>query len=271
VARYLDEIVAHHRARAAADDATVGELLAVAERAEAAPSLASALRRDPGVSLVAECKRRSPSQGWFVAPDHDVVAQARAYERGGAQAISVLTDERYFGGSLNDLRAVRGAVSVPLLRKDFIVDVREVLRARSAGASAILLIAAALEPSEYEQLARAAHDVGLEVVLEVHEARELTTHDPGLAHVVGVNQRDLGTFAVDTERAQRTQAALPEEVVRLAESGVRSPGDLAQLVGFDAVLVGEWLMRAEEPERAVRALVEQGERVHQDLRHHQSA
>jgi len=271
MARYLEEILAYHRALAQADDEDLGSLRRAADRAPVRASLRAALAVGGGVSVLAEIKRRSPSRGYFVPADHDVVARARAYERGGAAGISVLTDERFFAGSLADLEQVAHATPLPILRKDFIVDPRDVLRARAAGASAVLLIAVALQAAEVASLAAVAHDVGLEVVLEIHELGELSGLDRAAVDVVGVNQRNLATFAVDGERARRVADALPAGAVRLAESGVRGPSDLEGLGGFDAVLVGEALMRAEDPEAAVRELVERGARVRQDLRHHQSA
>lgn len=270
MADYLSDIVAYHRRRAALDDASLSGLLTGIDRAAVRPSLRAALLASTGLGVIAEFKRRSPSKGWFVEPDADVAGRVVDYERAGAVGISVLTDAPHFGGSLDDLERAAQVVGLPMLRKDFLVDARDVVRARRAGASAVLLIAAALEPEEVAQLATVAHDVGLEVLLEVHELEELDAIDTSVADIIGVNQRDLGSFRVDGDRARRVLAALPAGPARLAESGVSGPGDLAQLAGFDGVLIGEACMRAADPYQAVRALVERGVSVHQDLRHHQS-
>lgn len=270
MADYLTDIVAYHRRRAALDDESFTSLLAGLDAIEARPSLRSALLASAGLGVVAEFKRRSPSKGWFVEPETDVATRVSAYERAGAVAISVLTDTPHFGGTLADLERAAQHVELPIVRKDFIVDARELLRARRAGASAVLLIAAALQPEEVASLAGVAHDVGLEVLLEIHELSELELAELAAADVVGVNQRDLTSFRVDTDRARRVLAALPPGAARLAESGVRGPDDLAGLVGFDGVLIGEACMRARDPYATVRALVERGASVHQDLRHHES-
>ena len=243
---------ARSRAGALASDRAV-----LARRAAAAgpvPSLCAALAGG-AVAVVAEVKRRSPSEG-DLRPDLDPVGRARAYVAGGARAISVLTDEPFFGGSLADLAAVAAAVRVPVLRKDFIVDELQVLEARGAGASAVLLIVRALDPGQLQDLAAAAREVGLETVIEAHAEAEVERALSAGATVVGLNSRDLDTFAVDLAVAERLLAQLPPAVPALAESGVQGLGDVERLAqaGADAVLVGTSLSRAADGEAAVRAL-----------------
>src|SRR5204863_3346445 len=201
-----------------------------------APALAG---REVGV--IAEVKRRSPSQG-AIREDLDPVAHARDYVRGGAVAVSVLTDETHFGGSLDDLARVAAAMppSVPVLRKDFILDELQIMEARAAGASAVLLIARILDPNRLSALAAAAGQWGLATLIEVHDAAEL---EPALAarpDVLGVNARDLSTFVVDLERAEALIARVPPAVPVVAESGVENRGDVERLAlaGADFVLVG---------------------------------
>ncbi len=207
------------------------------------------------VGLIAEVKRRSPSQG-AIREDLDPVAHARGYVRGGAVAVSVLTDAAHFGGSLDDLVRVAAAVPVPVLRKDFILDELQIMEARAAGASAVLLIARILEPDRMEALARAAQQWGLATLIEVHDAGEL---EPALAAgpgVLGINARDLSTFVVDLEGAKQLIARVPSGVPVVAESGVETRSDVEQLAaaGADFVLVGTSVARHHNPEAAVRAL-----------------
>ena len=255
MATYLDRILAAHRARVAADERDIAPLVTEA-RAQAAPrGFAAALRAAPGLGVIAEVKRRSPSKG-DLAAGLDPAALAQAYERGGATCLSVLTDTEFFGGSPDDLRAARAATTLPVLRKDFTVGAVDVCDARIMGADAVLLIAAALDDDELGELHTLALDVGLDALVEVHDEGELDRAIAAGAQLVGVNQRDLVTFAVDNERAVRVGSAIPDTVVRVAESGVRGPDDAATLAaaGFDAVLVGELLVTSGEPEAAVAAL-----------------
>src|SRR5579884_2842168 len=255
---YLDAILASHRARAQADARDAEGLLTRARALPAARDFAGALAA-PGLSVIAEIKRRSPSKG-PLAPDLDPARLASSYQRGGAAALSVLTDGPHFGGSAEDLAAARAAVGLPVLRKDFTVGPGDVLDARIMGADAVLLIAAALSDTELRELAALADRVGLTALFEVHDEAELERVLAAGARVVGVNQRDLVTFEVDTGRAVRVASAIPEGVVRVAESGIRGPEDAAALVdaGFDAVLVGESLVRSADPAEAVAALVGAG-------------
>jgi indole-3-glycerol phosphate synthase len=252
---YLDRILAAHRARASGDDRPLAPLVAEARGQSAPRGFAAALRATDGLGVIAEVKRRSPSKG-DLAADLDPAALARAYERGGATCLSVLTDSEFFGGSAGDLWAARRATRLPVLRKDFTVSPSDVCDARIMGADAVLLIAAALDDDELSELHTLGLDVGLDVLVEVHDEAELQRAVAVGAHLVGVNQRDLVTFEVDDERAARVGRAIPRTAVRVAESGIRGPDDAAALAaaGFDAVLVGELLVTSDDPEAAVAAL-----------------
>jgi indole-3-glycerol phosphate synthase len=211
--------------------------------------------RAPGVSVIAEHKRRSPSAGTIregIALE-DVV---RAYERGGAAALSILTEERNFAGSLDDLRAARLAARLPILRKDFIVDPYQVVEAAAAGADAILLIVAALERQPLAALHAQALELGLDALVEVHDASELGTALGAGAMLIGINNRDLTTLEVDTRRTFELVPHLPTDVTVIAESGFSRPSELDELVdaGVHGVLIGEALMRSPDIEAACRAL-----------------
>ena len=230
------------------------------ERALAASSpvrgFASALRDPDGrLAVIAEIKRRSPSKG-ALAPDLDPVSIAKSYAAGGAAALSVLTDERWFGGSAADLAAAREATDLPVLRKDFIVDAAQVDETRALGADAVLLIAEALPGALLADLHARATDLGLAVLVEVRDGAEIERALDAGARIVGVNSRDLRTFAEDLSTAERLAACMPPDVSCVAESAVRSVSDAVRMAraGFDAVLVGEALVRSEDPESLVRAL-----------------
>jgi indole-3-glycerol phosphate synthase len=255
VATYLDRILAAHRAQAAGDARPLGPLVDSARQAEPARGFAAALTAADGLAVIAEVKRRSPSKG-DLFPGLDPAEVAGAYQRGGAACLSVLTDEDFFGGSPDDLRAARAATGLPVLRKDFTVGPRDVCDARLMGADAVLLIVAALDDAELADLHALAVEVGLDALVEVHDEAELDRALAVEATVVGVNQRDLVTFEVDHDRAVRVGKAMPAAVVRVAESGIRTPDDAAALAaaGFDAVLVGESLVTSGDPEAAVAAL-----------------
>lgn len=207
------------------------------------------------VAVIAEVKRASPSKG-LLAPDLDPTGLARAYEAGGAAALSVLTDVEFFQGSEADLVAARAACTLPVLRKDFTVGPRDVLDARLMGADAVLLIAAALDSSELTDLLGLAREVGLDALVEIHDEHELGVAVAAGADLVGVNQRDLVTFAVDTARAVRMAPQMPAGVVRVAESGITGASDAAVLAeaGYHAVLVGEALVTAGDAGSGVAAL-----------------
>jgi indole-3-glycerol phosphate synthase len=233
------------------------------------------LRRDPGhaaerrslrhaltsrrPAVIAECKRRSPSKGVLREP-YDPVAIARGYAAAGAAAISVLTNERFFGGSLDDLRAVRAAVPVPVLRKDFVVDAYQLDEARAAGADAVLLIVAGLTPAALGDLHRQALELGLEVLTEVHDEAELEIARGIGASIIGVNNRNLKTFVTDLAISERIARLVPDGTVLVAESGLRDGSDLARLArsGIGAFLVGEAFMTAPEPGRALAAMLREG-------------
>jgi indole-3-glycerol phosphate synthase len=255
MATYLDRILARHRAVAADDVRYLDELVAQAEAMAPARGFAAALRRPGQLHVISEIKRRSPSKGDLNA-DLDPAELARDYERGGASCLSVLTDEEFFGGSVADLRAARAACSLPVLRKDFTVSALDVADARLMGADCVLLIAAALSSDELVALHRLAIDVGLDVLVEIHDERELEVALAAEASLIGVNQRDLVTFQVDHERALRMAAVIPDGVVKVAESGVRGREDAAALhaAGYHAVLVGETLVTSADPADSVRLL-----------------
>jgi indole-3-glycerol phosphate synthase len=215
---------------------------------------AEALAR-PGLSLIAEYKRASPSAGPLRA-DADVAAIVEAFERGGASALSILTERHHFGGSLEDLREARRASALPILRKDFVVDAYQLYEAAAAGADAVLLIVAALEPHVLERLDAEARGLDLDVMVEVHDERELDVALAVDSEVIGINNRDLTDFSVDLQRTFELLADVPAGKTVVSESGIGKRDQLDELerVGVDAVLVGESLMRAPDPEAACRAL-----------------
>lgn len=209
----------------------------------------------PGIGVIAEFKRRSPSAGTLNdSPDlREIVA---AYERGGAAALSILTEGPNFDGSLEDLTVARASCALPILRKDFIVDAYQLHEARAGGADAVLLIVAALEPGELRSLHDEARAMGLDVLVEVHDGEELRRALSVGAEIVGINNRDLRDFSVDVERTARLMGEMPDGVIVVSESGIATAEQLdkLRLEGVAAVLVGESLMRAADPAAAVRAL-----------------
>jgi indole-3-glycerol phosphate synthase len=252
---YLEEILASHRARAAADDRVLGDLV---ERAHATPAprdFAAALRGD-GLSCIAEIKRRSPSKG-DLDPDLQPELVAKEYVAGGAACLSVLTDSDFFGGAAADLAAARQASGLPVLRKDFTVQEADVVDARLMGADAVLLIVAGLEDELLRRCAALADELGLAALVEVHDAQELERALAMGSRLVGVNQRDLRTFQVDHERACALATDIPADVLAVAESGIRDAHDARQLAesGYDAILVGEALVRAQDRAGQLRELV----------------
>jgi len=200
-------------------------------------------------------KRRSPSQG-DIRLDLDPARLAQAYERGGAQAVSVLTEKAHFGGSLEDLQRVAATIGLPVLRKDFIVNELQVLEARAAGASAVLLIARIVKPNQLEGLARIVRDWDMTRLIEVHDVYELDAALAASPEVVGVNARDLDTLAMDPKRAEAMIHRIPSDVTVVAESGIESRADVERMAaaGADYVLVGTSVARQDDPEQAVRAL-----------------
>jgi indole-3-glycerol phosphate synthase len=252
---YLDAIVPDVRRRLAERKARVPQAeLERAFRACAPPSFAEALRL-PGVAVIAEVKRFSPSKG-PIRPDLDVASLVGAYEAGGAAGISVLTEQDHFGGSLDDLREAVSRTRLPILRKDFIIDEYQVHEARALGASAVLLIAALLDDGTIHRLSGLAADLGLDVLLEVHDGREMARALPVEEAVIGVNNRDLRTFAVSLETSLRLAQEVPAGRLLVSESGIRDRADVERLAsaGVDAVLVGENLLRRQAVTAAVSSL-----------------
>ena len=227
-----------------------------AREARQSTGFRAALQGSDRVNVIAECKRRSPSRGVLRA-DYDPVALAAAYEQAGAAAISVLTEPTFFDGSLEHLRAVSERASIPILRKDFIVDEYQLAEARAMGADAVLLIMAALSDDEVSRLSGAARRLRLDVLVEVHDAVELDRALTTGAEIIGVNNRDLHTLAVDTRVSADLIGRIPKDVVAVAESGFRSATELAALrsAGYRAFLVGEQLMTSRDPARILRELV----------------
>lgn len=208
----------------------------------------AALSRTDRVNVVAECKRRSPSRG-VLRPEYGPAAIARGYARAGAAAISVLTEPTFFDGALEHLAAVRAAVDVPILRKDFVVSAYQLLEARAAGADAVLLIVAALTAVELASLAREAQRLGLDTLVEVHDAAELAIALDAGATIVGVNNRNLRTLDVALNASEELIARIPKDVIAVSESGLKSAADLERLgaLGYRAFLIGERLMTTADP------------------------
>ncbi|MFQ5569987.1 MAG: indole-3-glycerol phosphate synthase TrpC [Rhodothermales bacterium] len=219
-------------------------------------SLEQALRRDT-LAILAELKKASPSRG-VIRADYDVTELAHQYKTGGAAAVSVLTEPTHFNGSLDHLAQVRQTIDLPLLRKDFIIDPYQLLEARAYGADAVLLIATVLDRSQLFDLHQAADELGLSCLVEIYDPSELDKIDFDQVTILGVNNRDLRTFEVDINRSLRVFEAVPEGVVRVSESGLRTAKDLAHLRrnGVDAVLIGETFMRATYPGQTLAAMKE---------------
>jgi indole-3-glycerol phosphate synthase len=209
-----------------------------------------------GISLIAEMKRSSPSRG-PIRPGASVSEIVSAYQAAGARAVSVLTEERHFGGSLADLVEARGACELPLLRKDFLIDEYQLLEARAAGADAVLLIVAALGPHRLAELMVAAGELGMDSLVEVHDEREVEAAVEAGAEVIGINNRDLHSLEVDLATTYRLLADIPAGTVVVAESGITRHEDVRELegAGIDAILVGEAIMGADEPATAIRELL----------------
>jgi indole-3-glycerol phosphate synthase len=244
---FLEDIVAASRDELEASQARrpLEELQSMARQQPAALSLAAALSGDR-IRLIAEVKQASPSRG-IIRPDFDPVAIARSYAQSGAAAISVLTEARYFKGSLNHLRDIRGAVTnLPLLRKDFILDPYQVYESRACGADSLLLIVAILSRERLEALLALSHELGMDCLVEVHNEKELETALAGGAGIIGINNRDLKTFNVDLATTRRLRPLIPQDRVVVSESGIKDGRDIAKLKkwGVNAALVGAALMSA---------------------------
>ena len=259
-ATVLDSIIEGVRADVAAREAIVSlaEVKAAANAAPPPHNVMTALR-EPGIGVIAEVKRASPSRGQL-AKIADPADLARAYESGGARIISVLTEERRFHGSLADLDAVRAAVTIPVLRKDFVVRPYQIHEARAHGADMLLLIVAALEQPALESMLERTESLGMTALVEVHTEEEADRALQAGAKVIGVNARDLKTLEVDRDCFARIAPGLPSNVIRVAESGVRGTADLLAYAGAgaDAVLVGEGLVTSGDPRTAVSDLVTAG-------------
>jgi indole-3-glycerol phosphate synthase len=252
---YLADILAAHRARAEADGRALPDLVEQAASTPPPRDFTGALRGE-GLTCIAEIKRRSPSKG-DLDPGLQADLVAKDYVTGGAACLSVLTDVEFFGGSTADLALARQASGLPVLRKDFTVQQSDVADARLMGADAVLLIVAALSDAELAACAALAEQLGLAAMVEVHDQEELSRALAAGAALVGVNQRDLRTFQVDHERACALAAGIPADVVAVAESGIRDAADARRLAaaGYDAILVGETLMRAADRPAQLRELV----------------
>lgn len=250
----LDEIVAHKREQVR-ELCRRQPLALPAGRPDQARDFFDALAR-PGLQVIAEIKRRSPSRG-AIRPDIDPAELARQYESAGAAAISVLTDNKYFGGSLQHLRAVRAAVNLPVLRKDFIIDPYQVHESAAAGADAILLIADCLDETELAELYELAGSVGLQVLVEGYSDQSLATIRRLAPQVAGINSRDLATMEVDLAGMLERRSLLPEQAIQVAESGIASADDLqaVALAGFDAALIGTTLLLKGNPGATLKALL----------------
>ncbi|MFM8942267.1 MAG: indole-3-glycerol phosphate synthase TrpC [Acidimicrobiaceae bacterium] len=239
---YLDEILAQHREVASRDSRPLSELIVATRTISKSRGFAKRLIEDSknALAVIAEIKRRSPSRG-LLNHDLDPKVVAEQYKNAGASCISVLTDSDFFGGSIDDLKSVRGAVDLPVLRKDFTVSLNDICDAKLMNADCILLIVAALNKVELAEFHNFGLDLGLDVLVEIHDESELDLALEVGAKMIGVNQRNLKTFEVDQQRAVRIAKKIPSSVVRVAESGVRTRDDALQLrdAGYHAVLVGE--------------------------------
>lgn len=253
----LDDIVAARREDLlrARRDTPLGELERRPLYADPRRGFEAGLRRK-SPAIIAEVKKASPSRG-VIRADFEPRAIAAAYQSGGAAAISVLTEERFFQGHLKYLEAVRGAVSLPLLRKDFVVDPYQVVEARAFGADAVLLIVAILDDALLRELLLVAGQTGLDALVEVHDEEEVRRAVAAGARLVGVNNRDLRTFVTRLETSERLRPLMPADTLAVAESGIESAADIARLqrAGYDAFLVGESLMRSPDPAAKLRELL----------------
>lgn len=256
---FLDTILESTRARVARDRGR-NNFAELGEKAKAARSglndfrITYALGKKDRINVIAEIKRASPSKG-LINGGVDVLETARSYEAAGAIAISVLTEETYFKGSLDDLRAARSVVNTPLLRKDFTVDEYQIFEAAATGADAVLLIVAALTPNEISIFRKTAESLGLDTIVEVHNLDELETAVDCGAKIIGVNNRDLRTFDVSLDVSRKLVRSKPKGVLMIAESGISTAEEIAELkeLGFDGFLVGETLMRSADPGSILKA------------------
>lgn len=251
----LRRIVARKREELALLEPRRDELAARADEAAPARDFHAALTASGSVALIAECKRRSPGAG-EIRPDLDPAELARGYADHGAAALSVLTDADFFGGALEDLAAARGAVPLPALRKDFTLDTAHLLEARGTGADAVLLIVRILDDATLARLHAEAEALGMAVLVEAHDADEVRRGLDAGARILGINNRDLATFTTELDTTLRLLDGVPDDVVVVSESGIRTTDDVARLgaAGVDAILVGETLLRAPDPGGAAASL-----------------
>jgi len=254
----LSEIIAKKRERVlvASELVPLAQLQDLASRRSAVPHAFSNALRSDGINVIAEFKRRSPSKG-IIRPDADVFQIVKSYQAGGAAAISVLTEEDYFSGSLEDLRVVKATVRLPVLRKDFVFDEYQVYESAAAGADAILLIVAALDDELLLMLRRLAEDeLGIDALVEVHTREEMRRAVACDARLIGVNNRDLRTFGVSLETSLSLAREAPSDALLISESGLRNRDDLQLLhsAGYRGFLIGETLMRAEDPQQVLNEL-----------------
>lgn len=254
---FLDEIVAQTRHLVAErkGQKPLTELEREVSRCQEVRDFAAALQK-PGLALIAEIKRASPSKGWL-NPDLDAAALAQLYAQGGAAAISVLTEPAFFRGSLDDLAGAREAVELPVLRKDFILDPYQVYEARGCAADAVLLIAAILSPSELAALIELAHSLGMSALVEVHHHEELERALACGARIIGINNRNLADFSVDLETTPKLRPLIPPDIPVVSESGIHSQADVLLLrrAGVNAILVGEMLVTSADPAAKIRELL----------------
>jgi indole-3-glycerol phosphate synthase len=263
---FLSEIIASRKVQVndAQQQAPLEQMRESARQRRAyakAHRFADAVRDDSHINIIAEFKRRSPSKG-AIKQNADAATVARAYESAGAAAISVLTEEDYFAGSLDDLRAVGQAVSVPLLRKDFILDQYQVYESAAAGSDALLLIVAALDDEMLTRLRRITEDeLGMDALIEVHTREELSRAEHAGAKIIGVNNRDLRTFQVSLETSVQLASIAPNGALMISESGIESAADIERLqsVGYCGFLIGEMLMRADDPGKLLKSFHVGGE------------
>jgi indole-3-glycerol phosphate synthase len=253
----LDEILEHQRAEVKRRKKVIGapELGSMPMATLPRRSLEEALRMSH-IAVIAEVKKASPSRG-IIREDFDALSVAQQYVENGAAALSVLTNEKYFHGKLEDIQRIRGAVNVPILRKDFIIDRYQLYEASAYGADAVLLIASALNKEELRELANEARALGLECLIEIHSQDEIEMLDFETMTIIGINNRDLKTLTTDLWTSIRLRRQIPPHVLCVSESGIDSPEDLQLLLrnGFNAFLIGESLMRAEHPGAALRELL----------------
>lgn len=258
--KILDEIMKHHRERLpkVMREIPLANVRAFAAVAPKPLDFYAALKK-PGVSVIAECKKASPSKG-LISAHYNPVEFAKTYEQAGASAISVLTDARHFQGKLEDLRDVKEVVNIPVLRKDFMFDPYQIYEARTAGADAVLLIAAVLSDTEMSDLLELTHKLGMNALVEVHTEEELNRVLPLKPRIVGINNRNLQTFEVDFENTARLRKLIPDDIVVVGESGLKTAADVRHMrdIGVNAILVGETFMKSKDLHTSVRDFVRAG-------------